>query len=457
MKIEPHLEAILAQVELRVLYGPQAGSRLPLSPGSYLLGTGDECAVMLAGPRMQESHASLEFDGETPSVTPIDGNVFDAQGNELQATLALRLGMPIELGGVWITIDYVDSTWPDPEEVAAIAGLASPQQLPQVDLPVADATAATERSAAASGNKVRWAWLATSMPIAIVALLGVAAFGMTAWLLHSQPPGSGATARADEQRPSSSTSALQEALARVAPGQDIRVTQNVDGNLQVAGYARDPASRDKIFAAIRKHDSAATIKVHVDSELLDAARKVVERQADPRKMKVTVTSVANGQAELAGAVSSASVRESLAAHIRTEVPAIISMSGTLMTSEDLSSLLQDRIMTSGLIGKLQIVERQPEFIVRGRLVEPDIMKWERLLTDFSREYASLLPIRATIQMLLRKPPVDVQMVVGGSMPFIVTEAGQRIGRGGDANGHTLSSVGEQEVVFEGNERFKIAR
>lgn len=126
MKIEPHIEAMLAQVELRVLYGPQAGSRLPLSSGTYLLGTGDECAVMLAGPRMRETHASLEFDGETPSITPVEGQVFDAQGNEIQGTLPMRLGMPVELGGVWISLDLIDSEWPDPEEVAAIAGLASP-------------------------------------------------------------------------------------------------------------------------------------------------------------------------------------------------------------------------------------------------------------------------------------------------------------------------------------------
>ena len=70
MKVESHLQSVLPQIELRVLYGPQSGSRLVLAPGDFLLGTGDDCAIMLAGPRIQECHAKLAFDGEQPTITP---------------------------------------------------------------------------------------------------------------------------------------------------------------------------------------------------------------------------------------------------------------------------------------------------------------------------------------------------------------------------------------------------
>ncbi len=456
MKIEPHIEAMLAQVELRVLYGPQAGSRLPLSPGNYLLGTGDDCAVMLAGPRMRETHASLDFNGEIPSVTPIDGSVFDAQGNEVQGTFALRLGMPVELGGVWITIDHVESEWPDPEEVAAIAGLASPPP-PQEFTSVPQTTAENDTAPGTARRKISRAWLASSAPIAAVALLGIIAFGITAWLLQNHPAKSGAITTSDADRHSDAILALRDVIARAAPEHNLSVTQGSDGSLKVDGYTRDSASRTKILEAIRKHGSVATITIHVDSELLEATRKVVERQANPRNSKVTVQTVTNGRAELSGAISNAAIRDSLVERIRAEVPGIAYVSGALLTTEDLSVLLQDKIVTSGLGARLQIVEQQPEFVVRGRLSEQDVEKWESLLSDFGKEYASLLPIRATIAVMRRKPPVDVQMVVGGAMPFVVTEDGRRIGKGGDSNGHTLSIVGDHEVIFDGSERFRIAR
>lgn len=456
MKIEPHIEAMLAQVELRVLYGPQAGSRLPLSSGNYLLGTGDECAVMLAGPRMRETHASLEFDGETPSITPVEGQVFDAQGNEIQGTLPMRLGMPVELGGVWISLDLIDSEWPDPEEVAAIAGLASPPP-PQEEATDRHAEPTADTLATANSKKNWPAWVVTSAPFVVVALLGITTFGATAWLLQGQSAAPEARTPSEPKAETSAVLSLREALSNVVPGQNVIVTEGTDGSLRVAGYVRDSESRDKVVAAARKHGSVVTSELYVDSELLQATRRLVERNADPQKLKVKVVAVTNGRAELTGAVSNAAVRESLLERIRSEAPGISAVTGTLQTAEDLSTLMQEKILSAGLGGKLQIVERQPEFIVRGRLSADDLFKWERLLVDFSNDYASLLPIRATVAALYRSPPVDVQMIVGGHMPFIVTEGGQRIGRGGDANGHTLSTVGEQEIVFEGSERFRIAR
>jgi hypothetical protein len=84
-------------------------------------------------------------------------------------------------------------------------------------------------------------------------------------------------------------------------------------------------------------------------------------------------------------------------------------------------------------------------------------RWEKLLLSFNEEFGSLLPIRATISLVQSKPPVGLQMIVGGPMPFIVTDSGQKIGRGGNANGNVLTIVRDNEVVFEGKERYKFSR
>src|SRR5690606_7720617 len=76
--------------ELRVLHGPQAGSRLALLPGdAYLVGSGDGCSVMLAGAQVQAQHAQLTVFSHHWSVAPqqgqavlLDGQVCDGR-NEL--------------------------------------------------------------------------------------------------------------------------------------------------------------------------------------------------------------------------------------------------------------------------------------------------------------------------------------------------------------------------------------
>jgi len=62
-----------------------------------------------------------------------------------------------------------------------------------------------------------------------------------------------------------------------------------------------------------------------------------------------------------------------------------------------------------------------------------------------------------VTRLVPKPPVGVQAIVGGAVPYIVTPTGEHINQGGDVNGHTLVSVKDGEVVFEGRQRVRIGR
>ena len=120
MKLEPSLDTLQASVELRVLVGPQAGSCLNLSVGEYHLGTSDECEIILIGPRLEAVHAKLSFDGDQITITPGDGKICDAQGNEITDTFPLALGMPVDLGGIWVSVDNTAALWPDPADILPV-------------------------------------------------------------------------------------------------------------------------------------------------------------------------------------------------------------------------------------------------------------------------------------------------------------------------------------------------
>ena len=459
MKIEPHLQSVLPQIELRVLYGPQSGSRLVLAPGDFLLGAGDDCAIMLAGPRIRDCHAKLAFDGEQPTITPVDGDVFDSQGNELTDTMPLTLGMPFELGGIWIAVDDPEAPWPDPEAIVAMAGLA-PQAAAAtaataVSGPSAGATGVAE--AKAESPQKRRARFVLMGALSVIISIAVAAITVSVWLVnHSSPPKPVVVKFGPGPEPAA-TRELRRLLAEVAPGQVMNVTTRVDGTPKVEGYVPDRAMAERVELAIRKLSSTPAVTLRVDSDMLDAARKVVAKQNAPARAVLSVSEVRNGNVLLSGAVATTGVRDAIFDAIRAEVPGVRDIGGNLYTAEDLSGVLQDRIAQAGLAGKLQVIDKQPEFVLRGRLTDTDMARWEKLLLGFTEDYGSVLPIRATVTVLQRKPPVNVQMIVGGAMPFVVTDNGQHIGRGGDANGHTLSAVRDNEVVFDGNERFRIPR
>ena len=451
MKIEPHLQSMLPQVELRVLYGPQAGSRLTLSPGEYMLGSGDECAVILAGPRIQASHATLSFDGNLPSITPLDGEVYDSLGNALLESVPLALGMPFEIGGIWVTIDDTDAPWPEAETIAHMAGLVAPVAAP----------APAEVAPPPRPSEIRLpkkASMAMGLTMGALSLLALTAIGGSLWLVaHSSPQPKLSVARTEVPIEPVASRELKLKLAELSAANALVVTTRRDGTPEISGYVEDRATLAQVQRIVRQLANTSVIQVLVDADLIEAAAKTIGRLNDPARAMVKATSIHHGSLMLSGAVASPTVRENLFETLKAEVPGLRDVNGNLFMAEDLPALLQEKMMEAGLAGKLQVIERQPTFLLRGKLSESDMPRWEKLLLSFNEEFGSLLPIRATISLVQSKPPVGLQMIVGGPMPFIVTDSGQKIGRGGNANGNVLTIVRDNEVVFEGKERYKFSR
>jgi type III secretion system YscD/HrpQ family protein len=457
MKIEPHLEAMLPQLELRVLHGPQAGSRLTLAIGDYVLGTDDECEVMLAGPRMQGVHARLQFDGDLASITPLEGHVLDAQGKEISETFTLALGMPIELGGIWITVDEVDSPWPSTENLI-------PQPSPPPAPPTAEQTAARDAEHVSGivqpaieqdiqRLRARRILIAAMSTLAAIAVMGIAGAG---WLAsRSNPIETQPIAVTDDSK---RIETLNVQLAEAFPGRKIAVSTGAGGVSVVTAYATDKGMADRMQIAIRKLLGTPVTHMYQDDLILQSARSIAQkfRQEGTRAM-VKVNEANNGVIVVHGTVVSNTTREELLEAFRAGVPGLRNTEASLRNSEELPTLLAERMASAGLSKKLQVVSQQPEYTLRGSLSEEDMQRWEALLLEFNGEFGNLLPIRATITLLQRRPPVNIQTVVGGPMPFVITDTGQRISIGGEANGHTITAIRDNEVIFDGAQRFRIPR
>jgi len=455
MKIEPHLETLLPQLELRVLHGPQAGSRLTLFVGEYTLGTDDECEVMLAGPRLMGMHARLKIDADIASISPVDGNVLDAHGKQILGDTPLAIGMPVEIGGVWISIDEVDAPWPTTETLIpqpSAGPLPDPTESSEPSL-MSEAEARDEIDFSAQRTRAKRLLIISMTGLASVAVLGVAG----AFWLSSQPmtPTNESVASAS---PMPSAPTLSDRLAEAFPGRMVQVTSGHGGATIVTAYAADGGMVSRMQQMIRKIDGTAITHFFADDAMLESASSVVLKyRREGTRAVVKVTGMNNGTASLRGVVASQSVRDELLENLRNSVPGLRGIELTAQGADELPSLLTDRLTVADLSKKLQVVSRQPEFTLRGNLSEDEIQRWEAVLTQFSEEFGQILPIRAMISIQQKRPPINVQTVVGGSMPFVMTDTGQRIGVGGEANGHTISAIRDDEIVFDGTLRFRIPR
>ena len=451
MKLEPSLESLQQQIELRVLLGPQAGSRLMLAPGDYDLGSGDDCMIILSGPKIELCHARLSFDGATAFITPIEGKICDAQGNELAQNTALILGMPLEIGGIWISVDGVEADWPSPADVIPMMHPSPPAE------PLKEAETVLVKSAHLSDKPSS----KTKLFIISLAALLVSGVGLLIFLTSVT---SDETQR--RQLPLSSNLAVAEPptmkkirdiVAASGVGSSIEISVTHHQKVLVRGFVPDDQTKQSLQEALAQVSPAPHVNLQADSALMDTAVHLLAEKVDPNRGKLRVASVIAGVLTLEGAVLTSSGRESAIQLLTAGVPGLQHVHSSVLLAEDLPPLLQEQLANAGLLKKLQITDQQPEFVLRGSLSDEEIQRWEALIVKFSEQYGKILPVRAMIKQTSRKPPVHVQAIVGGIMPFVMTESGDRVTRGGDINGNTLLIIKDNEIIFEGAERFRIAR
>ncbi|MDO9219120.1 MAG: type III secretion system inner membrane ring subunit SctD, partial [Lacisediminimonas sp.] len=475
-------------LELRVLHGPQAGSRLQLGVGEYLLGSGDDCTIILSGPRIEEEHAIIVFDGDEIAIRPIDGSVCDAQGNDIEAETVLALGLPVELGGVWLAVDRVDAPWPAAEAVGPMprALQVDAEDADEPKAPVhgsADAHAEAllqqaasdqdqqeqlpaKQSAQVRGKQWLRGWrpahlivwrprlaLAAALLCSLVAI-GVAAASWLTGLGDKQElidPPEVITQAAKKPPP-----ALLAILEKQGLTNRLKVLPDA-GEWVVEGYLPSSAARNALSDAFGTLEQRPVLRIINEEELVGNANNFLAKSNKPASQLLRAENVGAGTVRITGAASSIALVNAADEAMRLAVPGILKVESTVLFPDQLAGRLREQLAAADLAGRIKTVEERPEMILEGTLTAEETSRWESVLVDFSRTYGSVLPIRASIGRVKPRLPVNVQAIVGGRTPYIVTESGEKVNTGGDINGHTLLMVRDAEVVFEGSKRIRMAR
>jgi type III secretion system YscD/HrpQ family protein len=389
--------------------------------------------------------------------------VRNAHGDDITDELELTFGLPVELGSVWISVDKEDAPWPNPHSVMPIKTRQAVED-EEGDYTEPDLEATTDQSdetlAAVAplfppAEKKRPVLPYLAIVALVLLVLLVCGVGIAAMLELGKPEPVQATTMS---APSGTveTVAPAEALAVLKdfPNATLSV-QKVEGAWTVRGFLQTAIQGQELSARLASVEPVVKVNVFVEEELVQSARRLLSAERSAEQVKVK--SAAGGLVLLTGAASSSADVEKLRQVLLAGVAGVNEVKSEILMPEELRKQLKERIAAAGLADRLAVTSQEPELTLVGRLTMEEIRRWEELLVTFNRDYGNVLPIRATVSRFVPKPAVGVQAIVGGAVPYIVTPTGEHINQGGDVNGHTLVSVKDGEVVFEGRQRVRIAR
>lgn len=439
-------------MELRVLHGPQAGSRLPLAKNQeYLLGASSECAVILSGQGIAEEHALIHFVDGQPRIAAMQSPVCDARGNPVTEEEVLAAGMPLVLGAVWIAIDHVASAWPATQAIAQAIVPGGERQ----EAGAAAGQAVAQTAPAAPKARVRQHVKSSSFSLKKVAaalgLLVASSSGLAAWFYNAPIHENAVEAEVAAPTP---PRALTAALTALGLSSAVTVSPNGIGGWVLGGYVPTHAKENALAAALENITPAPHVNVIVEEDLVGAANALLGRQAVPGEQLLHVENAGQGKLRLLGAAANAAIVRAAEKALPAQVPGVRGVESDVALPAKLLELFKSKMAAEGFSGRLSIVREEPVVVLKGDLTNEEIARWEKFFVRFCAEDGNVLPIDANVGGQTRAFALNVQTIVGGPVPYVVTSGGERVNLGGTIRGRTIVAIRDGSVTFDGNVQLK---
>lgn len=406
--------AIMADLVLRVLAGPNAGAEVRLAPGDWLVGTGAEADILLAEPALAPAHLRLSVAEAGVQATALAPGV-GVQGRPLEPGGAVPIEdrTPIQIGGTVLAFGPAGTGW-SLREAPAEAGAPETSSgeaptAPKADLPLGKA--APPQAEAAAEAKPRRRWLGAAI-LALTAIgLGTAGGLALLHVLQPPPPPELRSDPAEAQRRVMGhlrASNLQEAVEVTRRGEEV----------QMRGILRDEEQLRAAQAAQRQGGSLVEARLLTEAQLLEQARIVLRALG----LDIRVEQPRPGHLVLSGFAPDQPRADDALRRVRSDVPLVRSVEDAMVTPERARTFLDRRLQEGGLAGLLAVAQQGNAFTVSGTLGPAGAARWQEAEAEFRERFAPALRLEARIGATQLPAPRGVRL---GAQAAIVMEDGGR--------------------------------
>ena len=451
---------------LKLLSGLQSGAEVALGDGDYLIGSHDECDIVLLDDSVAQQHVLLTIDGDQLQLTAKDHTVAIG-AHELACDESTDLPIPtvIGLGTTFIGLGTVETDWLNVPLPQANDRSDSTSTEPLFGRPDVAPMHAQEEEATAS-PKARHAssWVAIGA-LAAVALAAVF-FGqdIMAWMNTKE-----------ESKATAPVSLLAETKATIAaldmPA--VKAIQDSRGNIELNGYSSTKASKQGLLDALK----AADITVISHIRTVDGLTKGVRETLDSlQAQQVDFSYLGEGGIQLQGYLGADISERQLISILQQDIPGIRRIQSTVRTLDDSAADLRQRLNSAGLSSRVTINAEHEQLVASGELDARLEVIWQGVMRAFNDATQGVPLLLSQVTVLDDEPivraiksvpetavedhqPLSLKVrgiVIGqGKAPYALLENGLRVSKGDVVgNSYVVEAVNMNNIeVRNGSQSF----
>lgn len=225
------------------------------------------------------------------------------------------------------------------------------------------------------------------------------------------------------------------------------VIQEGDGWL-IRGEVNERRDAEELFAALR-------------GEGLDVDMDITDRRTTLRNVE-TVLAAFPGRFSarwegddiiaIKGHVANDERREGLQNALRNDIRGVDRLDLNIRTHNDILRELRERLASSGLNAKMELMLADDTIIANGRLSDSDMQSWREVKIWYDLRYEGILPIRTDFsEPGPVGPDIDIRAIWSGTDPYVIGGNGNKYSQGSILpGGWQIDDILSDRVVLNRN-------
>ncbi len=443
---------------LKILSGPHLGAEILLSNGEYILGTSDECDIILSDHSISEKHVKITVKESKVSIKALENGLYidgETQTQEAQ----VKNFQVITIGTTNFAIGPAEEKWPElnlsgfPPKKPEHEG-ENKQSAQEINDGETVSDPPTTPPEEASDGFIKQHWRLLSIAGGALILFFVVFIIML---------GASSSSSNINRNPEKTLEKLKVAVSKLQlPG--IHLSRDNAGIITIEGYVRNKKEKKDLQEMATKYAPEAKIRVIVTSQLEDACRESLSALG----FQLPVTANIDGTVVIRGVVKNSSSFNKAVQILKQDVPGIEKIECHVLAYSEIIPTFQRILENLNFKGQVDFKTYPDRILAQGMLNKKDMKIWREAKKQFCYNYGANIPItenfgkdkhntveKQLFENPLRTKPVNIPFsitsVTVGAISYITANDGCKYFEGARLkNGFTIVDIKPDRILLERN-------
>lgn len=426
------------ELVFRVLAGPQRGAEMRLRAGEYVIGSGDQCDIVLVDDGIAEEHLAVRVSESGVELKALENLVAYGDEKLLHPGESVVEAGPVAIafGLAAVGLGLPDTDWSmfKPPDVATSLERAaeaanrdeaageedqtdsvSDEKKPETHISEGDGSEQDGQSAEDKEPTFSEPVMSKLRAAAVVAVL----LGASVTISGVVAPGIGKAAQDDNTQGLSSNPDAVEQLLSTAGLLEVDAVLDEGGKLVLSGYVANKAAYERMLKALETNDVSFDNQVHQVNELVASINATLEEHLWPAaefEAHLRTRYHGAGAFVIDGYLGPEVEQTELKRRVLGDAPGIRSLTFTRSRLSDWRTIMANKIAAAGLDDWLKVTADAGALHIEGTLTPREANVWRAVGNEFVAESNGWPKLSVAVQSTGAVPAGNAAATPGYASP-----------------------------------------